>query len=169
MPSQWKVTEAYRRDKRHKINTFIFHRKEVRRWVFVLKRPVIIRCHVEPSPERSDADLKSKGLLSMMLLPLLTSGITPPEVFAAICREGGDSIGAALKELKPTGISGMHTGMKRQDHGYRVCHLRNASVRGRRQAQVCLYRIRQSHIRKTGYGYPGYGGTVYGKPRTIKY
>ena len=57
--------------------------------------------------------LKSKGLLSMMLsLPdewnYTTRGL------AAICREGVDSIGAALKELETHGISGAHSfGMKK--------------------------------------------------------
>ena len=36
--------EGVQTDKPLKINTFYFHRKEVRRWLFfVLKRPVIIR------------------------------------------------------------------------------------------------------------------------------
>ena len=88
--------------------------------------------------------LKSKGLLSMMLsLPdewnYTTRGL------AAICREGVDSIGAALKEL--------------ETHGYiRRTQLRDEKgkitdteyvIYERRQAQVRLYRVRQSHIRKT--------------------
>ena len=83
--------------------------------------------------------LKSKGLLSMMLsLPdkwnYTTRGL------AAICREGVDSIGAALKEL--------------ENHGY----IRRTQLRDEK-----------GKYGKPGYGYPGYGGTVYGKPRTIKY
>ena len=93
--------------------------------------------------------LKSKGLLSMMLsLPdewnYTTRGL------AAICREGVDSIGAALKEL--------------ENHGY----IRRTQLRDEKgkitdteyviyempqceppSSQVRLYRVRQSHIRKT--------------------
>ena len=104
--------------------------------------------------------LKSKGLLSMMLsLPdewnYTTRGL------AAICREGVDSIGAALKEL--------------ETHGYirrtqlRVCHLRNASVRAAVKPRYAFTGYGKAIYGKPGYGYPGYGGTVYGKPRTIKY
>lgn len=114
--------------------------------------------------------LKSKGLLSMMLsLPdewnYTTRGL------AAICREGVDSIGAALKELETHGYI-RRTQLrdeKRQDHGYRVCHLRNASVRAAVKPRYAFTGYGKTIYGKPGYGYPGYGGTVYGKPRTIKY
>ena len=114
--------------------------------------------------------LKSKGLLSMMLsLPdewnYTTRGL------AAICREGVDSIGAALKELKT--------------HGY----IRRTQLRDEKgkitDTEYVIYEMPQCEpssspgtpftgygkaiYGKPGYGYPGYGGTVYGKPRTIKY
>ena len=113
--------------------------------------------------------LKSKGLLSMMLsLPdewnYTTRGL------AAICREGVDSIGAALKELETHGYTAHPaSGRKRQDHGYRVCHLRNASVRAAVKPRYAFTGYGKAIYGKPGYGYPGYGGTVYGKPRTIKY
>ncbi len=114
--------------------------------------------------------LKSKGLLSMMLsLPdewnYTTRGL------AAICREGVDSIGAALKEL--------------ETHGY----IRRTQLRDEKgkitDTEYVIYEMPQCEppsspgyaftgygkaiYGKPGYGYPGYGGTVYGKPRTIKY
>ena len=114
--------------------------------------------------------LKSKGLLSMMLsLPdewnYTTRGL------AAICREGVDSIGAALKEL--------------ETHGY----IRRTQLRDEKgkitDTEYVIYEMPQcvavvkpryaftgygkAIYGKPGYGYPGYGGTVYGKPRTIKY
>ena len=93
--------------------------------------------------------LKSKGLLSMMLsLPdewnYTTRGL------AAICREGVDSIGAALKELETHGY--IRRTQLRDEKGkitdteYVIYEMLSAS---RRQAQVRLYRVRQSHIRKT--------------------
>ncbi len=93
--------------------------------------------------------LKSKGLLSMMLsLPdewnYTTRGL------AAICREGVDSIGAALKELETTGISGAHSfGMKKARSRIPSMSFTKCLSANRRQAQVRLYRVRQSHIRKT--------------------
>ena len=93
--------------------------------------------------------LKSKGLLSMMLsLPdewnYTTRGL------AAICREGVDSIGAALKELETTGISGAHSfGMKKARSRIPSMSFTKCLSASRRQAQVRLYRVRQSHIRKT--------------------
>ena len=106
--------------------------------------------------------LKSKGLLSMMLsLPdewnYTTRGL------AAICREGVDSIGAALKEL--------------ENHGY----IRRTQLRDEKgkitDTEYVIYEMPQYAFTgygkaiygKPGYRYPGYGGTVYGKPRTIKY
>ena len=106
--------------------------------------------------------LKSKGLLSMMLsLPdewnYTTRGL------AAICREGVDSIGAALKEL--------------ENHGY----IRRTQLRDEKgkitDTEYVIYEMPQCAFTgygkaiygKPGYGCPGYGGTVYGKPRTIKY
>ena len=93
--------------------------------------------------------LKSKGLLSMMLsLPdewnYTTRGL------AAICREGVDSIGAALKELETHGY--IRRTQLRDEKGkitdteYVIYECLSAN---RRQAQVRLYRVRQSHIRKT--------------------
>lgn len=93
--------------------------------------------------------LKSKGLLSMMLsLPdewnYTTRGL------AAICREGVDSIGAALKELETTGISGAPSfGMKKARSRIPSMSFTKCLSANRRQAQVRLYRVRQSHIRKT--------------------
>ena len=93
--------------------------------------------------------LKSKGLLSMMLsLPdewnYTTRGL------AAICREGVDSIGAALKELEAHGY--IRRTQLRDEKGkitdteYVIYEMPQWN---RRQAQVRLYRVRQSHIRKT--------------------
>lgn len=93
--------------------------------------------------------LKSKGLLSMMLsLPdewnYTTRGL------AAICREGVDSIGAALKEWKTTGISGAPSfGTKKARSRIPSMSFTKCLSASRRQAQVRLYRVRQSHIRKT--------------------
>lgn len=93
--------------------------------------------------------LKSKGLLSMMLsLPdewnYTTRGL------AAICREGADSIGAALKELETHGISGAPSfGMKKARSRIPSMSFTKCLSASRRQAQVRLYRVRQSHIRKT--------------------
>ena len=134
-----------------KINTFYFHRKEVRRWLFfVLKKTRDYTVMSNHHLKDRTLTLKSKGLLSMILsLPdewnYTTRGL------AAICREGVDSIGAALKELETHGYI-RRTQLrdeKGKDHGYRVCHLRNASVR----AAV-----------KPRYAFTGYGKAIYGKP-----
>ena len=90
--------------------------------------------------------LKSKGLLSMMLsLPdewnYTTRGL------AAICREGVDSIGAALKELETHGAHSF--GMKKARSRIPSMSFTKCLSASRRQAQVRLYRVRQSHIRKT--------------------
>ena len=72
--------------------------------------------------------LKSKGLLSMMLsLPdewnYTTRGL------AAICREGVDSIGAALKEL--------------ENHGY----IRRTQLRDEKGKITDLFNTKNSHLR----------------------
>ena len=79
-----------------KINTFYFHRKEVRRLaVFRIEKTRDYTVMSNHHLKDRTLTLKSKGLLSMMLsLPdewnYTTRGL------AAICREGVDSIGAAL-------------------------------------------------------------------------
>lgn len=113
--------------------------------------------------------LKAKGLLSMMLsLPdewnYTTRGL------AAICKEGVDAIGGALRELEKAGYivrrqlrgPGAH-----QRHG--VHHLRKALPRCGGTARGT--RTRYDPAR---YGFPvsggtGYGRTIYGKARRIKY
>ncbi len=93
--------------------------------------------------------LKSKGLLSMMLsLPdewnYTTRGL------AAICREGVDSIGAALKELETHGY--IRRTQLRDEKGKSQIPSMSFTKRpnvSRSQAQVRPRRIRQSHIRKT--------------------
>ena len=75
--------------------------------------------------------LKSKGLLSMMLsLPdewnYTTRGL------AAICREGVDSIGAALKEL--------------ETHRYILYRVRQSHIR---KTRIWVSRIRRNRVRKT--------------------
>ena len=103
--------------------------------------------------------LKAKGLLSMMLsLPdewnYTTRGL------AAICKEGVDAIGGALRELEKAGYI-----VRR--HG--VHHLRKALPRCGGTARGT--RTRYDPAR---YGFPvsggtGYGRTIYGKARRIKY
>lgn len=68
--------------------------------------------------------LKSKGLLSLMLsLPedwnYTTRGL------AAICKEGTDSIGSALKELEKAGyiVRQSPAGQKGEDHRCGIRHL----------------------------------------------
>ncbi len=114
--------------------------------------------------------LKSKGLLSMMLsLPdewnYTTRGL------AANCREGVDSIGAALKEL--------------ENHGY----IRRTQLRDEKgkitDTEYVIYEMPQCgppsspgtplpgtakpYRRKTRIWVSRIRRTVYGKPRTIKY
>lgn len=145
----WKVTEAYRRINRSKPTLFIFTGRRCEDGCFRIEKTRDYTVMSNHHLKDRTLTLKSKGLLSMMLsLPdewnYTTRGL------AAICREGVDSIGAALKEL--------------ETHGYiRRTQLRDEKARSRipsmsftkclsasrRQAQVRLYRVRQSHIRKT--------------------
>lgn len=142
-------TEAYRRINRSKSTLFIFTGRRCEDGCFRIEKTRDYTVMSNHHLKDRTLTLKSKGLLSMMLsLPdewnYTTRGL------AAICREGVDSIGAALKEL--------------ENHGYiRRTQLRDEKARSRipsmsftkclsanrRQAQVRLYRVRQSHIRKT--------------------
>ena len=93
--------------------------------------------------------LKSKGLLSMMLsLPdewnYTTRGL------AAICREGVDSIGAALKEL--------------ETHGY----IRRTQLRDEKgkitDTEYVIYEMPQCEPPSARYAFTGYGKAIYGNP-----
>ena len=82
--------------------------------------------------------LKAKGLLSVILsLPedwnYTTRGL------AAICKEGVDSIGAALRELESA--------------GYLIRH-RISSMRARTRRRKRLHHIRLHHVRKTRIWFP---------------
>ena len=92
--------------------------------------------------------LKSKGLLSMML-SLPDEWNYTIRGLAAICREGVDSIGAALKELETHGSGALSIGMKKARSRIPSMSFTKCLSASRRQAQVRLYRVRQSHIRKT--------------------
>ena len=103
--------------------------------------------------------LKSIGLLSKML-SLTDEWDYTTRGLAAICKEGVDAIGAALKEL--------------ESHGYLVRRQLRDS-RGHRH-RVHYLRIPASALAGYGFtrygkpvsGYPGYGGAIYGKARAIK-
>ncbi len=106
--------------------------------------------------------LKAKGLLSMMLsLPedwnYTTRGL------AAICKEGVDAIGGALRELETAGYIVRHQLRDRQgrisDTEYVIYE----------QPQPKNPDTPPAGYGFTRYGKPGYGKTGYGKARRIKY
>ena len=91
-----------RADKTTKINTYFFTKEVIKVAVFRIERnrdyTVMSNHHLRDT----ELSLKSKGLLSMMLsLPeewnYTTRGL------AAICKEGADCIGSALRELEQAG------------------------------------------------------------------
>lgn len=97
--------------------------------------------------------LKSKGLLSLMLsLPedwnYTTRGL------AAICKEGTDSIGSALKELEKAGYIVRNrlrdkntSSMKRRKSQGKTSRSRESQIRG---SHIRKTRIWISRVRKTG-------------------
>ena len=106
--------------------------------------------------------LKAKGLLSMMLsLPedwnYTTRGL------AAICKEGVDAIGGALRELETAGYIVRHQLRDRQgrisDTEYVIYE----------QPQPKNPDTPQPDTASPDTGKPGYGQTGYGKARRIKY
>ena len=106
--------------------------------------------------------LKAKGLLSMMLsLPenwnYTTRGL------AAICKEGVDAIGGALRELETAGYIVRHQLRDRQgrisDTEYVIYEQPQPKKAGHAFAGYGC----------TRYGKPVYGETGYGKARRIKY
>ena len=100
--------------------------------------------------------LKSIGLLSKML-SLTDEWDYTTRGLAAICKEGVDAIGAALKEL--------------ESHGYLVRRQLRDS-RGRiTDTEYTIYASAGYGFTRYGKpvsGYPGYGGAIYGKARAIK-
>ena len=105
--------------------------------------------------------LKSIGLLSKML-SLTDEWDYTTRGLAAICKEGVDAIGAALKELEARGYL-----VRRQ--------LRDS--RGRiTDTEYTIYESPHPPLPDTGFtrygkpvsGHPGYGRAIYGKARAIK-
>lgn len=97
-----KAIEAYRRVNRSKSTLFIFTGRRCEDGCFRIEKTRDYTVMSNHHLKDRTLTLKSKGLLSMMLsLPdewnYTTRGL------AAICREGVDSIGAALKELENHG------------------------------------------------------------------
>lgn len=93
----------------------------------------------------SGISLKAKGLLSVILsLPedwnYTTRGL------AAICKEGVDSIGAALRELESAGYLIRH---RLRDKGGRSRIRSISSMRARTKTPEAVHHIRLHHVRKT--------------------
>ena len=108
--------------------------------------------------------LKSKGLLSMILsLPdewnYTTRGL------AAICKEGVDAIGSALKELETAAASRREWPYYR----YGVHHLRAAPPQGGQHTRYACTGYGFTRYGKPGYGSLGYGYAISGNARRIKY
>lgn len=101
--------------------------------------------------------LKAIGLLSKML-SLTDEWDYTTRGLAAICKEGVDAIGAALKELESHGY--LVQGQPRAHHRHRVHHLRIPA------SALAGYGL--PRYGKPVSGYPGYGGAIYGKARAIK-
>lgn len=94
--------------------------------------------------------LKAKGLLSVILsLPedwnYTTRGL------AAICKEGVDSIGAALRELESAGYLIRH---RLRDKGGRSRIRSISSMRARTRRRKRIHHIRLHHVRKTRIWFP---------------
>ena len=101
--------------------------------------------------------LKAIGLLSKML-SLTDEWDYTTRGLAAICKEGVDAIGAALKELESHGylVRRQTQGQPRAYHRHRVHHLRIAAsalcrirLHQIRKTRIWIPRIRTSHIRKS--------------------
>lgn len=141
--------EAYRRVNRSKSTLFIFTGRRCEDGCFRIEKTRDYTVMSNHHLKDRTLTLKSKGLLSMMLsLPdewnYTTRGL------AAICREGVDSIGAALKELENYGYI-RRTQLRDEKARSRIPSMSFTKClsASRRQAQIRLYRVRQSHIRKT--------------------
>ena len=86
--------------------------------------------------------LKSIGLLSKML-SLTDEWDYTTRGLAAICKEGVDAIGAALKELE---LHGYLVHRQLRDSRIRLCRIRLHQIR---KTRIWIPRIRTSHIRKS--------------------
>ena len=100
--------------------------------------------------------LKAIGLLSKML-SLTDEWDYTTRGLAAICKEGVDAIGAALKELGPEAIlsaarfvivkaESPTPSTPSMNRRIRLCRIRPAQIR---KTRIWIPRIRRSHIRKS--------------------